>query len=303
MGQQDDNEGNVNRCSGHEAVPDSELHRLVRHWLKLPEPRGSHALTDEEGDALKGKVSNCPHCQRRLTILQRSEALNREESQKRLEVAAATAQIKPERMKDLLAAYDEQLARGARLRAQLTAGARSGQRSGLGDVGDMKLEQLRTAVTNDDPKKLVSLLSPESSSAVADPRSAGVTRTERVLEILLSEMRNSEDRETRKSIEAAEVFFMAKNGDLDRLPLDVSGFQKQKRFVCFLILLGYQTLLRLLKQPAGPLRVSAPGKPLSSAGQLDLRPLFGSDGRISAAQQRHRPRSPGRPDAEGEANS
>lgn len=243
MGQQDDNEGNVNRCSGHEAVPDNELHRLVRHWLKLPEPRGSHALTDEEGDALKRKISQCRHCQRRLTILKRSEGLRRGESQKRLEVAEATAQIKPERMKQILAAYDEQLARGAKFRAQLAAGADSGQRSGLGDVGAEKLRQLRAAMTKHDPEEeLVALLSPESISAVTDPRSAGVKRKEGVLGSLLSEMRTSKDARIRKSIEDADVFFMKNRGDFERSPVDVGELGQQKYFVCFLFLLAYQTI-------------------------------------------------------------
>jgi len=286
MRQEDDRE-NINRCSGHQAVPDSELHRLLRHRLKLPEPRESSALTDEEWGVLEREVSQCVHCQDRLGILERSEALRREEAERHLVEAAATAKITTERMAEIRAAYEEHLERAFTLRAQLTARPLSEESSNLGALGAEKLKQLRMAVKNDDQGKLVSLLSSENSSASSGPRLAWLSRTQLLLKSLLSEVRDSDDQETRKSLADAEELFLTRSLDLDRSPLDVSRFSGKKHFVCFLILLGYQTLLSLLIQSPEQRRMSAVGKPLSSENQLDLRPLFVPIARVSAASRRH----------------
>ena len=114
------------------------------------------------------------------------------------------------------------------------------------------------------------------------------SKTELLLERLLSEVRDSGDMATQKSLAAAEDFFVTNNGDFKRSPVDVSAFHEQKHFVCFLILLGFQTFLGLLRRSPEPYRASVPGKELSSGGRLDLRPFFGPGAQIFAARQRHR---------------
>jgi hypothetical protein len=282
----EDTPEDIGRCSGHPKVPDGELHRLLRRRLELPEPHGSRALTDEDATLLESKVSSCARCRYRLEILRRAEALRQEEADRHLAEAANTARIPPDRMREIQAAYEEHFKRAFTLRANLTRPL-SEDSSGLGVVGARELAQLRSAVEADDPDRLVSLLSSETSAARSEPSSAWARKMERLLEMLVSEVSESGDDATRTVLKDAKEFFVTNSQELRQSPLDVSQDMEKKHFVCFLILLGYQTLLRELAKSTEHHRAIAVGKPRTTGNYLDLTPLFLAIARSSVSNRRH----------------